>query len=83
MRVASDVSLRMKTGVLYFRAIRGGFDRNIETIFHACGREHDSRAVAVTAEDRLMQITLLNVRRQTCAWAPALNVADDQRDLGH
>ena len=46
-----------------------GFDRNIETIFHARGREHDSRAVAVTAEDRLMQIALLDVRRQTCAWA--------------
>src|SRR4029453_12587948 len=30
------------------------FDRNIETIFHACGREYNSRAVAMTAEDRLM-----------------------------
>src|SRR4029450_11271800 len=34
-------------------------------------------------EARLMQTPLLHVRRQTCAWAPALNVADDQGDLGH
>src|SRR5204863_6164827 len=58
-------------------------DRALETTCHARRREHDARAVAVTAEDRLMQIALLDVGRQTGARPAALNVANDDRDLGH
>ncbi len=55
MRVASEVSLKMKTGVLYFRGDARGFDRDVETIFHGRGREDDARTVAVSAIDGLVQ----------------------------
>src|SRR5256886_4633976 len=61
----------------------GRFDRDVETIFHARCCEHNARAVAVTAENRLMQIALLNVCRQSRARAAALNVANDERNLCH
>src|SRR5204863_2318103 len=59
------------------------FDRNIEAIFHARWREHDARTIAVAAEDRLVQIALLDVGGQTGTRAAALDIANDQRDLGH
>ena len=83
MRVASEVSLRMKTGVLYLRAMRAGFDRDVETIFDCSCREDDARAVAVPAIDRLEQIALLDVGRQAGARSAALDIDDDERDLGH
>src|SRR5207245_3936218 len=46
-------------------------------------REHDTWTVAVAAKDRLMQIALLHVGGQTGARPAALNVANDERDLGH
>ena len=52
-------------------------DRDVKTIFHARCREHDARAVAVAAEDRLMQIALLDVSRQTGARTAPLNVTND------
>src|SRR5262249_17368464 len=59
------------------------FERDVEAIFHARWREHYARTVAVTAKDRLMQIALLDIGGQTSAWATALNVANDDRNLGH
>src|SRR2546423_11010083 len=38
----------------------GRFDRDIKTIFHRRGREDDTRAVAVSAVNCLMQIALLD-----------------------
>src|SRR5207237_10240163 len=61
----------------------GRFNRDVETIFDARRCEHNTRAVAVTAEDGLMQIALLNICRQSRAWAAALNVANDERNLCH
>src|ERR1043166_7068083 len=58
-------------------------DRDVKTIFHCRWRKHHAWTVAVATEDRLMQITLLDVGRQTRARAAALNVANDQRDLSH
>src|SRR5439155_16624932 len=46
----------------------GGFNRDVKTIFNRGGGEHDTRTIAVAAEDRLMQIALLDVGRQTGAW---------------
>src|SRR6266404_1235526 len=37
------------------------FNRDVETIFDARRCEYNTRAVAVTAEDGLMQIALLNI----------------------
>src|SRR6266550_7565915 len=59
----------------------GRFNRDVETIFDARCCKHNTRTVAVAAEDRLMQIALLNVGGQACAWAAALNVANDEWDL--
>src|SRR5207302_702873 len=47
-----------------------------------CG-EHDARTVTVTSEDRLMQIALLDISRKAGARPAALDVANDQRHLGH
>src|SRR5436190_10903433 len=41
----------------------GRFDRNVKTIFHRRSREDDTRAVAMSAVNGLMQIALLNVGR--------------------
>src|SRR5207249_10250604 len=59
------------------------FDRDIETIFDCRCCEHDARAVAMSAINRLMQIALLDIRRQTCARSAALNITNNERDLGH
>ena len=72
-----------ENGRAVFARDPGRFDRDIKTILHACCREHDARAVTVAAEDRLMQIALLDVRGQTGAGATTLNVTNDDRDLGH
>src|SRR5438105_6252937 len=61
----------------------GGFNRDVKTIFNRGGGEHDTRTIAVAAEDRLMQIALLNVGRQTGAWTAPLDVANDEREFGH
>ena len=61
----------------------GRFDRDVEAIFHRRWREHDARAVAVAAEDSLVQIALLHVGGQAGARSAALNIANDDRDLGH
>ena len=59
------------------------FDRDVETIFHRRGRQHDARAVAVPAENRLKQIALLDVGRQAGARSAALHVDNDERHLRH
>jgi hypothetical protein len=82
MRVASDVSLKMKTGVLYLRAMRAA-SIDVETIFHGRGGKNDARTVAVPAVDGLEKIALLDVRRQAGARPAALHIDDDDRDLGH
>src|SRR5262249_35031298 len=79
MRVASEGSLKINTGVEDVR----GLDRDVETILHGFWCEHDARTVAVAAEDCLMEIALLDIRRKTGARAAALNVTNDQRNLGH
>src|SRR5437762_3331591 len=61
----------------------GGFNRDVKTFFNRGGGEHDTRTIAVAAEDRLMQIALLNVGRQTGAWTAPLDVANDEREFGH
>src|SRR6266446_3013988 len=61
----------------------GGFNRDVKTIFDRGGGENDTRTVAVTSEDRLMQIALLDVGRQTGARTAALDVANDEREFGH
>ena len=60
-----------------------GFDRDVETILDPFGSEDDARAVAMTAVDRLVQIALFDVGWEAGARAAALNVKDDERDLGH
>src|SRR6266478_7249061 len=55
----------------------GGFNRDVKTIFHRRRGEDDARTVTVAAEDRLMQITLLDDGRQTGARTAALDVAND------
>jgi hypothetical protein len=37
------------------------FDGDVEAVFDGLRREHDARAVAVAAEDRLVQVALLDV----------------------
>src|SRR5437899_5794066 len=61
----------------------GGFNRDVKTIFDRRRGEDDARTVTVTSEDRLMQIALLGVGRQTGARTAALNVTNDERNLGH
>ena len=61
----------------------GSFDCDVKTIFHRLSREHDTWAVAVSAIDRLMQIALLDVGRQSGARPTALNIANNERDLRH
>src|SRR6202022_311349 len=46
-------------------------------------REHDARTVPVTPENRLMQIALLDIGRQTGARPAALNITNDDWNLGH
>ena len=46
-------------------------------------RHHDLRRVAVAAEDGGQQVALLDLRRLAGARAAALDVDDDERDLGH
>src|SRR5438270_7042970 len=60
----------------------GGFNRDVKPIFNRGGGEDDTRTIAVAAEDRLMQIALLDVGRQTGAGAAALDVANDEREFG-
>src|SRR5204862_3725830 len=47
------------------------------------GGKHDARTVAVSAINRLMQIALLDVGRQTGARPAALNITNDEWHLGH
>src|SRR5437762_4317035 len=61
----------------------GRFNCDVETIFYRRWGEHDAWTVAVAAEDGLMQMALLNICRQARARAAALNIANDERDLGH
>jgi hypothetical protein len=61
----------------------GRFDRDVKTIFYSRWSEHDARAVAMAAEDGLMQIALFNVCRKSGARAATLNIANDERDLRH
>jgi hypothetical protein len=44
-----------------------GFDGDVEAVFDGLRREDDARAVAVAAEDRLVQIALLDVGREAGA----------------
>src|SRR5205823_13287956 len=61
----------------------GRFDCDVDTIFHCLGREHDARAVTVSAIDRLMQIALLDVGWQSGARPTALNIANKKWNLRH
>src|SRR5207244_8316289 len=61
----------------------GRFDCDIKTIFHCLSRENDARTIAVSAIDRLMQIALLDVGRQSGARPTALNIANEKWDLRH
>src|SRR5947207_3015899 len=61
----------------------GRFDRDVKTIFHRRSREHDTRTVAVSAVDCLMQIALLDVGWQSGAGPTALNIANEKWDLRH
>jgi hypothetical protein len=63
MRVASEVSLRMKTACcICARSAR--LRRRCRSSLRRSSREDDARAVAVAAEDRLVQVALLDVRRR-------------------
>src|SRR5207247_7925673 len=61
----------------------GSFDCDVKTIFHCLSREHDAWAVAVSAIDRLMQIALLDIGRQSGTRPAALDVANKKWDLRH
>ena len=50
------------------------FNRDVETIFHRCGRQDNARAVAVSAENGLEKIALLDIGGQAGARSAALNV---------
>ena len=58
-------------------------DRRVEAVLDARRREHHARAVAVTAEDRDVQVALLLVRRHARARPAALHIDDHHRHLRH
>ena len=58
-------------------------NRGVETIFHRGRSQHHAGAVAVSAEDGLVQIALLDVGREAGAWAAALHVHNNERHFGH
>src|SRR5262249_54423532 len=61
----------------------GGFNRDVKTIFNGRCGEHDARTVTVTSEAALMQIALSQVRGHTGVRPAALNVTNEERNLGH
>src|SRR5438552_17277173 len=61
----------------------GSFDCDVKTIFHCLSREHDAWAVAVSAIDRLMQIALLDIGRQSGPRPAALDIASVMWGLRH
>ncbi len=58
-------------------------DRARETVRGAARRDHRHRRVAVAAVDRLVQVRLLGLGRQSGGRPAALGVDDHQRELGH
>ena len=60
-----------------------GFNRHVETILHVFRSNDDSRAVTVTAIDRLHQIALFHTGGKAGTGAAALDVYDNQRQFRH
>ena len=58
-------------------------DRNVEAILDGRGRKHGARTIAVAAEDRLIEIALLDIGGQARAGPAPLDVDHDERDFGH
>ena len=59
-----------------------GFESDPKAIAGSGCREYGDRCFRVAAKERLQKIRLLGLRGQAGRGAPALNVTNDQRDLG-
>ena len=62
---------------------RDRLDRGVEAVGRRLGGQHRHRRLAVAAEHHLQQVGLLGLGRHPGARPGALDVADDQRQLGH
>ena len=59
----------------------GGFHRDPEAVAGRCRRENRNRSFGVAAKERLQQVGLLGLGRQTGRRAAALDVADHERQF--
>ena len=73
----------MTTGVRYVTAIRTASMAVSKQSAGDCGGEHRHGRLAVAAEHHLQQVGLLGLGRHARAGTGPLDVADDQRQLGH
>ena len=60
-----------------------GLDGRVEAVAGGLGRDDRHRRLAVAAEHRLEQVGLLGLGRQAGRGTAALDVDDDERQLGH
>ena len=83
-RAVCEVTIRqIKDRHHVFESQPHRFDRHVEAVCRSRRRDHDRRTLAVASPYRLKQIGLLGLCRQTCRWATALHVDDDERQLSH
>jgi len=60
-----------------------GFEGDVETVFDVAGGEDDARSVPMRTVDGLHEVGLFDVGGEASGRAAALDVDDDERELGH
>src|ERR1700730_13703998 len=59
------------------------FQGYIKEILDGGRRENNPRAVAMAAENGLVEIALFDICRKSCAWSSTLDIHNEKGDLGH